>query len=147
MLRDGGASPGIYDKSCILPFYQTKMSKTWVIGNLVLADYYQVFDFTQSSGDLAMGLGLKDPSFDYEAGGGGLPDKIKEHGHYVAIVISCVLIALSIVGCVCFKKRKINKQEFVFDTVKEYADFGSMKKGINYSQKTTSDENSKNSLM
>lgn len=80
MLRDGGPGLG-YDHSCVLPFYKIKdaYTKTWVVGSIILEDYYSVYDFTNSNGNIATGLGKKDPTFDYTAGGGGgPPDNIKK---------------------------------------------------------------------
>ena len=41
MLRDGGSGVG-YDNSCYLPFYNAAAMSpnTWVIGSIVLDDFY-----------------------------------------------------------------------------------------------------------
>ena len=66
MLREGPSGVG-YDYSCYLPFYNSASTspKTWVVGWSVLEDYYQVYDFSAENGDIAVGLGLKDYTFDY----------------------------------------------------------------------------------
>ena len=130
MLRDGGSGVG-YDYSCYLPFYNTADTSpnTWIVGSIVLDDFYSVYDFTAENGDVAVGLGHKDPSFDYTSGGGGIiPEHIKKHGAVIATVIIFVIIGLAVCGFI-YKKKKAKESNFVFETYKDYQDFGSMKQG------------------
>ena len=120
-----------------------------------------MYDFTAENGDVAVGLGHKDPSFDYTSGGGGgIPEQIKKHGGVIATVIIFVIIGLAVCGYVYKKKKATNKSSFVFETYKDYQDFGSMKQGkqnasknidkagVNYSEShlASSEENSSRAL-
>ena len=64
-----------------------------------------MYDFTAENGDVAVGLGHKDPSFDYTSGGGSIPEQIKKHGAVIATVIIFVIIGLVACGYV-YKKKK-----------------------------------------
>jgi hypothetical protein len=51
--------------SCFLPFYNNKdtMNDTWVLGSIVLNNYYTVFDLTPEDGSLSIGVAKKNPTF------------------------------------------------------------------------------------
>ena len=109
MLRDVTGLPTV-NKACFLPFYSNAMTslKTWVVGSIVLDDFYTVYDLSSSTGDLSVGIAPKSPNFDPDSddgGGGFTPENIKKH----AGLIATILIFLGI-GCLTcgfiYKKRK-----------------------------------------
>jgi hypothetical protein len=65
MLRED-TTLGIYDKVCFLPFYNNKdtMNNTWVLGSIVMDNYYTVFDLTPADGSVSIGVAKKNTNFD-----------------------------------------------------------------------------------
>jgi hypothetical protein len=65
MLRED-TSLVLVQKACFLPFYNNKntMNNTWVLGSIVMDNYYTVFDLTPADGSVSVGVAKKNPKFD-----------------------------------------------------------------------------------
>ena len=139
-------------KSCFLPFYNNKLELNgiWRLGSIVMNKYYTVFDMTPEDGSLAVGIALKNPVFvpdtDKTPDDGGItpkPEEPQNHTEAIGAVVIILILVILIGACIYKKKRDRELNPItVFETYKEYKDFGDMKlnkagadkKGINYSE-------------
>jgi len=65
MLRED-TSGMMVDNACFLPFYNNKKTldeNVWVLGSIVMKDYYTVYDLSPGDESLSIGIGKKNPTF------------------------------------------------------------------------------------
>ena len=65
MLRED-TSGKMVDNACFLPFYNNKKTldeNEWVLGSIVMKDYYTVYDLSPGDESLSIGIGKKNPTF------------------------------------------------------------------------------------
>jgi hypothetical protein len=146
MLTQADGRAHLTDYICNLPIYSSKdlYPGTWILGAVVMQNYYTVFDLSQDSGIIGVGVALKNPKFEPDTdddGGGGdiIPEHIKTHGTLIAVTLIIVSFICIGVGCYYKKKKDGRDASFVFETYKQYSDFGGMKMGGN-NQKVTGDK-------
>lgn len=130
MLRDVNNVIPTSNKACFLPFYTNRKTQpnTWVVGSLVMNNYYTVYDLTPSDGSLSFGIAPKNPKFGEDVHPVDPPTPLKDHKAALIAVVLTMLILGLFAFCLYRKHKREMDSTVVFETYKEY-DFGQLKKG------------------
>lgn len=123
---------------CYFPIYalRNEQSNNWILGKVVMEDYYTVFDLTNNNqeGDFVeITMGAKNTKYKKNPdvpGGGDDNDKPsnKPKGVEIAVIILALVIVIATLGLlyVCIKRKQRNDATFQFDHNKDY---GAIKMG------------------
>ena len=79
------------------------MENTWVLGSIVMNNYYTVFDLTPADGSLSIGVAKKNPMFIHPYSN-TIPEVIKKHMVAIAAVVITVLL-VCLAGGFLYKRR------------------------------------------